>query len=346
MRTERSAPRTAPNTTTASTARAPRRRSVDPTPPSPEKKSVSRMMAPKSAMDADATMSCPKGDEISPVSFSTGTMTPSEVAHRMIATSSGVSTSPAADIPKPTITAIAKETTNASAVRRRTGPRSFSNSISRPARKSTKPRPISAMTSIAWSTSTRPRIDGPTTMPATISSTTDGSRTRGKRPRRNGAAKATATTMRRLLNDGMPSGPAARRCVTSSDRRERLARQDLGSRGSEDKRLLSLRAGNRRVPRKGLTGLDHVIRAGRSDQLARPVAREAALVVKAPLIGEARIGIEAAAVRKGLGQSAPRPCGLLAHAREDLVARAQAARQLGVRFLELDYAGQVRVEPP
>ena len=71
------------------------------------------MIAPKSAIDAAATMSWPKGDEISPVSFSTGTITPSDVAQRMIATSSGVWTSPAADSPKPTTTAIAKETTNA-----------------------------------------------------------------------------------------------------------------------------------------------------------------------------------------------------------------------------------------
>ena len=222
MRKECSAPRTAPKTTTASTASAPRSKSVDPTPPSPEKKRVSRMIAPKSAIDAAATMSWPKGDEISPVSFSTGTITPSEVAQRMIATSSGVWTSPAADSPKPTTTAIAKETMNASAVRRRIWPRSFSNSISRPARNSTKPSPINASTSMVWSTSTMPSNDGPTTMPATISSTTDGNRTRGNRPSRNGAAKATATTIRRSLKDGMRQNAASagrRRTTGSTPRR-------------------------------------------------------------------------------------------------------------------------------
>ena len=54
------------------------------------------MIAPKSAIDAAAMISCPKVEEISPESLSTGTSTPSEVAQRMIATSSGVSTSPPA----------------------------------------------------------------------------------------------------------------------------------------------------------------------------------------------------------------------------------------------------------
>ena len=61
-----------------------------------EKNSESRMMAPKSAIDDAAITSWPKPVEISPVSFSSGTSTPSEVAVRMIATSSGVSPSPAA----------------------------------------------------------------------------------------------------------------------------------------------------------------------------------------------------------------------------------------------------------
>ena len=180
MRIERSAPRTVTNTTAASTSSAPRSSSVEPTPPSPEKNSVSRMIAPKSAIDAADTISCQNGVEISPESFSTGTITPSEVAQRMIATSSGVSTRPAADSPRPTTTAIPNETAKPSAVRRRTCPRSFSNSISSPARKSTKPRPIRATTSIAWSTSTIPSSDGPMTMPATISSTTEGGARQGK----------------------------------------------------------------------------------------------------------------------------------------------------------------------
>ena len=58
------------------------------------------MIAPKSAIDAAATISWPNVDEISPASLSTGTSTPSEVAQRMIATSSGVSTSPPAVEPE------------------------------------------------------------------------------------------------------------------------------------------------------------------------------------------------------------------------------------------------------
>ncbi len=107
------------------------------------------MIAPKSAIDAAATISWPKVDEISPASFSTGTITPSDVAHRTIATRRGVSTSPVARSPSDTSTAIANETANPIAVMRRTGPRSLSNSISSPARKSTNARPMSAITSIA-----------------------------------------------------------------------------------------------------------------------------------------------------------------------------------------------------
>src|SRR5689334_23980210 len=53
-----------------------------------------------------------------------------------------------------------------------------------------------------------PSTDGPMTMPATISTTTEGSRTRGKRPRTNGAANATTDTSSRLVSEGM--------CLSSS----------------------------------------------------------------------------------------------------------------------------------
>ena len=74
------------------------------------------MIAPKSAIEAAETISWPNVDEISPASLSTGTITPSEVAQRMIATSSGVCTRPAALSPKPTTTAIANESAKPSAV--------------------------------------------------------------------------------------------------------------------------------------------------------------------------------------------------------------------------------------
>ena len=115
-------------------------------PPSPEKNSDSRMIAPKSAIDAAAMISWPKVEAISPASLSTGTSTPSDVAHRMIATSSGVSTSPPALSSSDTATAIANDSAKPAAVSRSSGPRSFSNSISSPARNSTNASPISATT--------------------------------------------------------------------------------------------------------------------------------------------------------------------------------------------------------
>ena len=180
MRAECSAPRTTTKTTTASRNSAPSSSAVEPVPPSPEKKIESRMIAPKSAIDAAAMISCPRVDEISPGSLSTGTRTPSEVAHRMIATSSGVSTRPAAFGPSETASAIANESAKAAPVRRSSGPRSLSNSISSPARKSTNASPSRATTSTEASTSARPSTDGPITMPATISSTTDRSCAAGR----------------------------------------------------------------------------------------------------------------------------------------------------------------------
>ena len=60
-----------------------------------------------------------------------------------------------------------------------------------------------ASTSIVGSTSTQPSTDGPTMIPATISSTTAGMRRAGARPSTNGAAKATATMMRSPSSEGM-----------------------------------------------------------------------------------------------------------------------------------------------
>ena len=84
--------------------------SVAPTPPSPEKNSDSRMIAPKSAIEPAARTSWPNLLPLSPASLSTGMITPSEVAQRTIATSSGVSTRPAPSRPRATTTAIANET--------------------------------------------------------------------------------------------------------------------------------------------------------------------------------------------------------------------------------------------
>src|SRR5262249_32263912 len=72
---------------------------------------------------------------------------------------------------------------------------------------------------IGASRSTQPRTDGPTTMPATISSTTAGTRARGASPNSSGIANATAATTNRLDRDtsgvmgGLPpSGERATAC--------------------------------------------------------------------------------------------------------------------------------------
>ena len=61
-----------------------------------EKKSESRMTAPKSATLAAAITSWPNGVDASPASFNTGTTNPNEVASRMMPINSGLRTRPAA----------------------------------------------------------------------------------------------------------------------------------------------------------------------------------------------------------------------------------------------------------
>ena len=90
-----------------------------------------------------------------------------------------------------------------------------SRSPARPGRAGT-PGPAREITEIVSSTSTIPSTEGPITIPARISSTTDGSRTFGKKPRTKGAAKATATTISRPVNDGMRGSARSRGSVTSS----------------------------------------------------------------------------------------------------------------------------------
>src|ERR1044072_688972 len=51
------------------------------------------------------------------------------------------------------------------------------------------------------STRTQPRADGPRTTPATISSTTEGSRSRGAKPSSHGAAAPTAQRTTRLVRE-------------------------------------------------------------------------------------------------------------------------------------------------
>lgn len=62
----------------------------------PEKNSESRMIEPKSAIEAAAMTSSPRLESMLPESFSTGKTTPSEVATSTIATNSGDFTKPPA----------------------------------------------------------------------------------------------------------------------------------------------------------------------------------------------------------------------------------------------------------
>ena len=78
--------------------------------PLPEKNTESRMIAPKSAIDAAAITSWPKFELMLPESFSTGTITPSEVATSTIATNSGDFTKPPACKPIPSTIAITNDT--------------------------------------------------------------------------------------------------------------------------------------------------------------------------------------------------------------------------------------------
>src|SRR3954452_13817938 len=88
-----------------------------------------------------------------------------------------------------------------------TRPRSRRVSISSPARNSRNASPNSARICTGRSTCNQPSTDGPSTIPATISRTTDGMRSQGRNPTSRGAATATAQMMSRLVNEtsGMPA---------------------------------------------------------------------------------------------------------------------------------------------
>ena len=169
--------------------------SLAPRPPSDSEKSRdSRTMAVKSAMVALAMVSRPTGSSTWPASFRTGMTRPREVPDRATASRSGFLTQSMAPNPSPTATASRSVRANPIPASRAMLPRSWARSISRPARNRRKARPISARIWMGRSTVTQPSTDGPTTMPATISSTTAGIRMRGTSPTRSGAATAIAAT--------------------------------------------------------------------------------------------------------------------------------------------------------
>ena len=150
---------------------------------------------------APAMMSCPKSLELSPASLSNGTTTPSAVATRIIAMSSGDMTCPAANSPYPTSNARPNEARKARLTYSNRRPRKRSSSTSKPARKSRKASPNTERIEIGRSTLTQPRTDGPMMMPTTISTTTEGRRRAGERPSRSGARNATMATMSNPTNE-------------------------------------------------------------------------------------------------------------------------------------------------
>ena len=175
------------------------------------------MIAPKSAIEPAAMTSCPNVEAISPASLSTGISTPSEVAQRMIATSSGVSTRPAAlqQRARPT-SAIPNESAKPSRRQPQHRPAQPREVDLQPGQEEQEREPEHRDHLDRLVDLDRPEhATGRSTIPATISSTTDGSRTRGKRPSTKGAAKATATTISRPLNEGMRGSARSRSSVTA-----------------------------------------------------------------------------------------------------------------------------------
>src|SRR4051812_36451969 len=79
-------------------------------------------------------------------------------------------------------------------------------------------------------------------IPATISSTTEGSRKRGKRPSRNGAPNAMTVTRSRPENEGIPLRPSSGPSVT------RGASPDRAEEEPVSQRLHGERAGERPRP--------------------------------------------------------------------------------------------------
>ena len=211
IRRECSAPITANSTAAMASTKKPIRSSLVPAPlDSPEKRNDSSSTETKSAIEAAAITSWPKRVVDSPASWSTGTITPSEVEVRITASSSGSSPMPAKSSAKPAISASTSDAAKPAEAARRSAPRSAPRSISRPARKSRKASPISARTSTGWSISTQPSTAGPRTMPITISSTTEGRRSPGTMPIASGAKKPAATTISRLSNEISIPPPGSR----------------------------------------------------------------------------------------------------------------------------------------
>ena len=144
---DRPRPASEPPATSTSIKNVPSRSSFVARPfDSPEKNSVSRMTAPKSATVLPAMTSWPKSELALPESLSTGTTRPSDVADSVMAMSSGDWIRPPARSRKPMTSPSASEMISPMAGRRSRGPRSRSSSTSSPETKSRNPRPTTERT--------------------------------------------------------------------------------------------------------------------------------------------------------------------------------------------------------
>jgi hypothetical protein len=166
--------------------------------PEDEKNSDRRMTVAKSASEAPAMTSCPNGVPVWRASLRTATTIPNDVAARMIASSSGASTSSIASKISATTSASPIDTQKAAATSPRCRSRA-SKAISSPARKNRNTKPICAKTWSGAVMSTMSSAIGPITMPATSSLTIGGTLGIGRRSTTNGATVAAATAMARSV---------------------------------------------------------------------------------------------------------------------------------------------------
>ena len=104
------------------------------------------MIVATSASAAAVITSCPKGVRSWPASLSSGSSSPAEVEVSTTARKTGLAPAPARLSTKPQARPSSTEPPNAQLASRPSGPRRLSTSISRPARKSSMPRPRSLST--------------------------------------------------------------------------------------------------------------------------------------------------------------------------------------------------------
>ena len=158
--------------------------------------------AANSATLAMATHAAPGPVRARPASLRIGITSPSPVAERATATSTGASSSPTTCSRLAATSATTSPATYAPTARSSTRPRMLRRSTSMPARKNRKVTPSSARVSTAVSTVSQPSTCGPTTTPARSSTTITGTaETTRTDLARIGAATASSATMATLVSD-------------------------------------------------------------------------------------------------------------------------------------------------